>query len=172
MLVPGCSPGLFTKQFVEFAPSYANITNIFSAGYSADDRRRLACRRAPAASLPTTADGDAPARHRPVAYRDRRRRRWRFRGDYAVYATGSTPRLRPPIQPHTFPYLNDKFFYSGYGAVEHARPGRAGRRLRGRRLVQDVRVLRGAQPDDRRDRAGRAGDRISTGCGRTSSRAS
>src|SRR5262249_40361397 len=31
MLVPGCPPGLFTKQFVEFAPSYANVTNIFSA---------------------------------------------------------------------------------------------------------------------------------------------
>ena len=30
LLVPGCSPGLFTKQFVEFAPSYNNITNVFS----------------------------------------------------------------------------------------------------------------------------------------------
>ena len=30
LLVPGCPPGLFTKQFVEFAPSYNTVTNIFS----------------------------------------------------------------------------------------------------------------------------------------------
>ncbi len=30
MLVPGCPPGLFTKQFVEFAPSQMNAANIFS----------------------------------------------------------------------------------------------------------------------------------------------
>jgi large repetitive protein len=30
MLVPGCPPGLFTKQFVEFAPSQFNAANIFS----------------------------------------------------------------------------------------------------------------------------------------------
>ena len=78
------------------------------------------------------------------------------------------PRHRPPpIQPHTFPYLIDKFFYSAYGAIEHARPGWPGRRLRGRRLVQDVRVPRSPQPDDRRDRPGREWGRISTGRGRT-----
>ena len=32
MLVPGCSPGLFTKQFVEFAPSYANIDEHLQRG--------------------------------------------------------------------------------------------------------------------------------------------
>ena len=26
LMVPGCPPGLFTKQFVEFAPSSANVT--------------------------------------------------------------------------------------------------------------------------------------------------
>ena len=41
---------------------------------------------------------------------------------------------------------------------------RAGRgRARRRRLVQDVRVLRGPQPDDRRDRAGRPGDQLRLG---------
>ena len=30
LMVPGCPPGLFTKQFAEFAPSSANVTNIFS----------------------------------------------------------------------------------------------------------------------------------------------
>ena len=30
MLVPGCPPGLFTKQFVEFAPSQTNAADIFS----------------------------------------------------------------------------------------------------------------------------------------------
>ena len=29
-LVPGCPPGLFTKQFAEFAPSQVNAANIFS----------------------------------------------------------------------------------------------------------------------------------------------
>ncbi len=29
-LVPGCPPGLFTKQFVEFAPSQMNAADIFS----------------------------------------------------------------------------------------------------------------------------------------------
>ena len=32
LMVPGCLPGLFTKQFAEFAPSSANVTNIFSQG--------------------------------------------------------------------------------------------------------------------------------------------
>ena len=31
MLVPGCSPGLFTKQFVEFAPAIGTVANIFNA---------------------------------------------------------------------------------------------------------------------------------------------
>ena len=30
LMVPGCPPGLFTKQFAEFAPSSANVTSIFS----------------------------------------------------------------------------------------------------------------------------------------------
>ena len=68
MLVPGCSPGLFTKQFVEFAPSYGNVANIFGAvipnavppiwlgaadwrGHSGRSRSPRPCRR-------TTADGD------------------------------------------------------------------------------------------------------------------
>ncbi len=34
MLVPGCPPGLFTKQFVEFAPSQMTAANIFSAGHA------------------------------------------------------------------------------------------------------------------------------------------
>src|SRR5262249_25151597 len=31
MLVPGCPPGLFTKQFVEFSPAADNVTKIFGA---------------------------------------------------------------------------------------------------------------------------------------------
>ena len=31
MLVPGCSPGLFTKQFVEFSSAAGNVTSIFNA---------------------------------------------------------------------------------------------------------------------------------------------
>ena len=29
LLVPGCPPGLFTKQFAEFAPSQANVSSVF-----------------------------------------------------------------------------------------------------------------------------------------------
>ena len=50
-------------------------------------------------------------------------------------------------QPRTYPYLNDEFFYTGFGGVGHASTfaGRTGGRLRGRRLVQDVRVFRGSR---------------------------
>ena len=30
MFVPACPPGLFTKQFSDFAPSQQNVTNFFS----------------------------------------------------------------------------------------------------------------------------------------------
>ena len=59
LLVPGCPPGLFTKQFVEVAPSQMNAANIFATvtpiitptfaslkqcggGHAAGGRRRLA----------------------------------------------------------------------------------------------------------------------------------
>jgi len=113
MLVPGCSPGLFTKQFVEFAPSYANISAIFSTV-------------TPLTTPPT--GGPAGYGLAPTA------------GQIGAYTTATatlmapslssdtsltpTPTINPrALQPHTFPYLNDKFFYSGYGQSNTLDPG-------------------------------------------------
>ena len=76
MLVPGCPPGLFTKQFAEFAPS-RTTSGHFNPGRAAV----------------------GPARDHHVV-RDRRE----------AFVTGSTVN---PVTPHTFPYLVDKFFYTG-----------------------------------------------------------
>ena len=114
LLVPGCSPGLFTKQFVEFAPSYNTITNIFS--------------QVTPLSTPTilgsTAAGGTTATPPAVPT------------TLQSYNTGSTPLAFPSTpgfylpttgtasaEPHTFPYLIDKFFYSGYGASNTLDPG-------------------------------------------------
>ena len=76
MLVPGCPPGLFTKQFAEFAPSRSN------SGLFAQVRPQLAPPR-----LITPFSTAAMA-----------------------FLTGS---VTNPLPPHTFPYLVDKFFYTG-----------------------------------------------------------
>jgi len=65
MLVPGCPPGLFTKQFAEFSPSGT------TSGYFKQVVPRLAPQ---------------------------------------PFVTGSAVN---PVTPHTFPYLVDKFFYTG-----------------------------------------------------------
>ncbi len=80
MLVPGCPPGLFTKQFAEFAPSGTNSGNF----------KQVVPQLNPPAPL-------APASFATAA---------------TAFVTGSTGN---PVTPHTFPYLVDKFFYSGYG---------------------------------------------------------
>ena len=88
MLVPGCPPGLFTKQFAEFAPTHDERHDLLQArdGHGEPDSTPAACRR------------DRP----PFAYRGT--------------ATDFFPQPRPtPVVPHTFPYLVDKFFYTGYG---------------------------------------------------------
>ncbi len=111
MMVPGCSPGLFTKQFVDFAPSYANITNIFGSVLPQTVPPNLIPLYT-AETLGTTTTTQLQA-----------------------YLTGSTPLQiqtgyptsatppTPPIQPHTFPYLIDKFFYSAYGQSNTLDPG-------------------------------------------------
>lgn len=80
MLVPGCPPGLFTKQFAEFAPTDANVTTYFKPAVMAN----LIMPYLP--GPPTVASGTAT--------------------DFFA----ATP---TPVVPHTFPYLVDKFFYSG-----------------------------------------------------------
>ena len=83
LMVPGCPPGLFTKQFAEFAPSSANVTNIF----------------AKITPLPSIVPG-TQLRTLPAAPAT---------ASSSFY--GVPPTL--PLTPHTFPYLVDKFFYTG-----------------------------------------------------------
>jgi large repetitive protein len=100
LLVPGSPPGLFTKQFVEFAPSWANVTNIFNS---------VVPQSTPLTGLPNLATGTAGTT--PTALEP--------------YLSASTPLamqygytgaadLR---QPETYPYLIDKFFYTAYGQI-------------------------------------------------------
>lgn len=83
-LVPGCPPGLFTKQFAEFSPTAANVTTYFKPAVTAN----LITPYLP--GPPTVVSGTAV--------------------DYFTIGGATNP-----IVPHTFPYLVDKFFYSGYG---------------------------------------------------------
>ena len=76
-LVAGCPPGMFTKQFAEFAPSRT------SSGYFAQVQPQL---------VPLTT---VPLPYQAAAH---------------PFLTGS---VTNPLPPHTFPYLVDKFFYTG-----------------------------------------------------------
>jgi large repetitive protein len=76
MLVPGCPPGLFTKQFAEFAPSRTTSGQF-------------------AQVLPQSAP-------RPIITP--------FATAATAFVTGSATN---PMPTHTFPYLVDKFFYTG-----------------------------------------------------------
>ena len=76
MLVPGCPPGLFTKQFAEFAPSRSN------SGLFAQVEPQLA---PPPIIVP-------------------------FATAATAFVTGSTVN---PMPAYTFPYLVDRFFYTG-----------------------------------------------------------
>ena len=76
MLVPGCPPGLFTKQFAEFAPS-RTTSGLFA---------QVQPQSAP----------------RPIITP--------FAFAAMAFVTGSTAN---PMPTHTFPYLVDKFFYTG-----------------------------------------------------------
>ncbi len=127
MLVPGCPPGLFTKQFVEFAPSQMNAANIFSTvtPVITPTFGGLAV-TAPAAptSSPLAAFTTATLPFLSVSQAT-------AKSSLGSSATGALPQTVPsfpsasltltqpstgivtPVQPHTFPYLVDKFFYSG-----------------------------------------------------------
>jgi hypothetical protein len=76
MLVPGCPPGLFTKQFAEFAPSRSG------SGLFAQVRPQ-------SAPPPIIAPFGTAAK---------------------AFVIGETVN---PMPPHTFPYLVDRFFYTG-----------------------------------------------------------
>ncbi len=76
MLVPGCPPGLFTKQFAEFAPSRTN-SGLFAQVQPQSAPPRIIVAFATAAT---------------------------------AFITGSAAN---PMAPHAFPFLVDKFFYTG-----------------------------------------------------------
>ena len=137
LLVPGCPPGLFTKQFVEFAPSYANIASIFNAVIPMGVTATTAYNNPPTAgpSVPPLTGAGPAGTYLSTS------------GGYGTvsgtlylqpYINASTPLAvttgytqvgttptpsGTAAQPHTFPYLIDKFFYSGYGATNTLDPG-------------------------------------------------
>ncbi len=76
LLVPGSPPGLFTKQFAEFAPS-RTTSGVFA---------QVQPQQAPPSIITPFATASSP------------------------FVTGSTVN---PMPSHTFPYLVDRFFYSG-----------------------------------------------------------
>ncbi len=148
MLVPATAPGLFTKQFAEFAPSQQNVTNIFSS---------VTPLTVPSSLFSTAIVGGGSNANLPAippftgstttgsgltwvlsAQNSGTGRNMFTIGNgpgfvntggtpSSLYATASTPLwsyagimyavLAPPVQPHTFPYLSDRFFYSGFGGA-------------------------------------------------------
>jgi hypothetical protein len=76
MLVPGCPPGLFTKQFAEFAPSRSG-SGLFA---------QVVPQSAPPAIITS------------------------FATAATAFVAGSAAN---PMPAHTFPYLVDRFFYTG-----------------------------------------------------------
>jgi hypothetical protein len=143
LLVPGCPPGLFTKQFAEFAPSQMNAANIFSTVtpvvtpsfstttlFSSGTGAGSYALPNPAGVTPLSPFATATAPFLDVS------------DATATSTLGSTPpppgaplppsvpafsaSTKPlgypysqpaspigPIQPHAYPYLVDKFFYTG-----------------------------------------------------------
>ena len=105
-LVPGCPPGLFTKQFVELAPMPPATAPTVIAGTpltqfpvsippanpTANPPKPLS----PSNAVPTLSTSNATNAFTP--------------GGTGTLPTGVA-------QPHTYPYLVDRFFYSGYGAA-------------------------------------------------------
>ncbi|QEH38168.1 hypothetical protein OJF2_67660 [Aquisphaera giovannonii] len=98
MMVPGCPPGLFTKQFVEFAPSSATANNLKSV---------TPLRTPTPATLPTYGD---------------------FSKSSTALDYPAAPAAAPatPLTPHTFPYLVDKFFYTAASPATVPPNGRFG----------------------------------------------
>ena len=99
MLVPGCPPGLFTKQFVELAPMPPSTT--FTPPVTL-----------PLTQFPVATPPPNPPTPPSTALPTLPNASLGFPA-----ATGGTAPAPPGTvaQPHTYPYLVDKFFYSGYG---------------------------------------------------------
>ena len=81
LLVPGCSPGLFTKQFAEFAFNFNNVNS----------------------TAPTTAPTVVPPSRFPIM---------KPPAPTAPSNTGQIGKNFTAGTPHSFPYLNDEFYYT------------------------------------------------------------
>ncbi len=156
MLVPGCPPGLFTKQFVEYAPSMINAANIFSAvtPVITPISTNGGSNAAPNPVAPGAQGGNLPSQTPlvPAIVAVTTGGTVPFNTATPVTVTASLPFLSisnataamtsgqttvpgfpttstgttsaltlaqpttgisTPVQPHSFPYLVDKFFYTG-----------------------------------------------------------
>jgi hypothetical protein len=106
MLVPGCPPGLFTKQFAELAPMPPATTPLAIPPTTFPVPSKMPAN--PTASPPAAVASPFTYPAKPTS------------PDAAIAfpaaATGAA------VQPHTYPYLVDKFFYTGYGGVAPVPP--------------------------------------------------
>jgi hypothetical protein len=94
MMVPGCPPGLLTKQFVEFAPG-SSTTYIFQA---ASTPLSVPLTKIPVApTAPTAGSPSGPVTPASAS---------------TPFSTGALA-SGTALVAHTFPYLMDKFFYTG-----------------------------------------------------------
>jgi large repetitive protein len=119
MLVPGCSPGLFTKQFVEFAPAAGNVTSIFNAVTPTSTPPTAG----PIATITGTAQtqsgtsstgGTTSSTVTNNSIQAFNTASLPFAYVYDVNSTNTSGAPSTP-QPRSYPYLNDEFFYSGFG---------------------------------------------------------
>ena len=134
MLVPGCPPGLFTKQFSEFAPSLMNAADIFA---TVTPNITPTSTNLPMASTSTTTPATPAATGiAPIAMFGTATvpflsvsEATRLSTLGAGVAAGTNlpnavpaivPLLAQPnppvntvVEPHAFPYLVDRFFYTG-----------------------------------------------------------
>jgi hypothetical protein len=142
LLVPGCPPGLFTKQFVEIAPSQITAANIFSGatGVTALATPNLTTTTLVGAggTPPTTVAPVPPSTTPPVLSTFKTATAPFYSVSAAttlptpVNPNGYTPpatqpavatlgtvsatqlaTVMTPVQPRAYPYLVDKFFYTG-----------------------------------------------------------
>ncbi len=135
-LVPGCPPGLFTKQFCEFAPSLSSAAAIFAMVNPVVTTATNPSYPAVTGSAPTTPNPIPPTSANalggntavaPITPFVSATVPFLLVSNVTTNPTGQTvppitlgasPYSQPttvtmPVQPHSFPYLVDKFFYSG-----------------------------------------------------------
>jgi hypothetical protein len=148
-LVPACPPGLFTKQFAEFVPSQMNVASFFSA-VTPQTTPGVINGQANGNTTFSGVYTNPPTQNIPVipANTGNQPQYWPAPGllypaptanlapaNVVNLATATTPLLSPqatyppplltagtPVQPHTYPYLSDKFFYTGASNILDAAP--------------------------------------------------